>query len=108
MGTSQSINPNPKWKDVSRAVSLASHNSGIPDNQLQGIMRHFVNAVGGSGAGSGRFVSSGGDKVVRMGESDITGSHGGAPHMNFEILEPNPLKNWKMRVKQNMHIFLED
>ncbi|MEA5126910.1 MAG: hypothetical protein VB074_01880 [Proteiniphilum sp.] len=58
MGTSQSVNPsvknNPNWGDLSRAISVASRSADISDNQLQGIMRHFVNAVGGSGAGHGR------------------------------------------------------
>lgn len=58
MGTSQSVNPsvknNPNWGDLSRAISAASHNANISDSQLQGIMKHFVNAVGGSSAGHGR------------------------------------------------------
>lgn len=57
MGTSQSVNPsvknNPNWGDLSRAISAASHNPNISDIQLQGIMKHFVNAIGGSGAGHG-------------------------------------------------------
>jgi hypothetical protein len=63
MGTSQSVNPsvknNPNWGDLSRAISAASHGANISDNQLQGIMRHFVNAVGGSGAGHGRSSTFG-------------------------------------------------
>lgn len=58
MGTSQSINPsaksNPNWGLLSRAISSASGSDAISDNQLNGIMKHFVRAVGGSGAGHGR------------------------------------------------------
>lgn len=63
MGTSQSVNPsvknNPNWGDLSRAISAASQIANISDNQLHGIMRHFVNAVGGSGAGHGRSSTFG-------------------------------------------------
>jgi hypothetical protein len=69
MGTSQSVNPsvknNPNWGDLSRAISSASHSANISDNQLQGIMRHFVNAVGGSGAGHGRSSTFGRAGVSR-------------------------------------------
>ena len=43
-----------------------------------------------------------------MGENDILGRHGGGPHVNFEFLEPNPSKPWKMKVTIGIHIFLED
>ena len=56
--------------------------------------------------GSGRFVSADGTRVARMGESDITGQHGGGPHMNFERLAPNPKKPGKMMVVENRHIYL--
>ena len=63
MGTSQSVNPsvknNPNWGDLSRAISTASRSANISDSQLHGIMRHFVNAVGGSGAGHGRSSTFG-------------------------------------------------
>ncbi len=58
--------------------------------------------------GSGRYVSSDGTRVVRMGESDITGAHGGGPHMNFEELAPNPMKPGKMMVTVNSHVYLID
>ncbi|MFE7455797.1 polymorphic toxin-type HINT domain-containing protein [Streptomyces sp. NPDC057554] len=57
--------------------------------------------------GSGRYVSRSGTRVARMGESDITGQHGGGPHMNFERLAPNPKKPGKMMVTENRHIYLE-
>lgn len=57
-------------------------------------------------AGSGRFVSKDGTRVARMGESDITGQHGGGPHMNFERLAPNPKKPGKSMVVENRHIYL--
>ncbi|MDE6505837.1 MAG: RHS repeat-associated core domain-containing protein, partial [Eubacterium sp.] len=59
-------------------------------------------------AGNGRFISADGTKVVRMGDNDILGKHGGGPHMNFETMAPNPSKPGKMQVVDNMHIYLED
>ncbi|MGW5250742.1 polymorphic toxin-type HINT domain-containing protein, partial [Streptomyces sp. NPDC004129] len=56
--------------------------------------------------GSGRFVSKDGTRVARMGESDITGQHGGGPHMNFERLAPNPKKPGKSMVVENRHVYL--
>ena len=58
--------------------------------------------------GSGRFISKDGRRVFRMGENDILGRHGGGPHVNFEVLEPNPSKPGKMQVIKNIHIYLED
>ncbi|GAA0394138.1 RHS repeat-associated core domain-containing protein [Paenibacillus motobuensis] len=58
--------------------------------------------------GNGRFVSADWTRVVRMGDNDILGKHGGGPHMNFETLVPNPSKPGKMKVDQNLHIYLED
>jgi uncharacterized protein RhaS with RHS repeats len=59
-------------------------------------------------AGSGRFVSDDGTKVFRMGDSDITGAHGGGPHVNFEALEPNPARPGRLRVGANSHVYLTD
>lgn len=56
--------------------------------------------------GSGRYVSADGRRVFRMGVTDITGAHGGGPHVNFETLIPNPAKPGKMMVDQNIHIYL--
>jgi hypothetical protein len=58
--------------------------------------------------GSGRYVSADGTRVFRMGTSDITGAHGGGPHVNFETLIPNPAKPGKMMVDKNFHIYLTD
>ncbi len=58
--------------------------------------------------GSGRFVSQDGTRVFRMGENDILGRHAGGPHVNFEILAPNPDKPGKMKVILDIHIYLED
>jgi RHS repeat-associated protein len=58
--------------------------------------------------GSGRFVSSDGTRVFRMGLSDITGAHGGGPHVNIETLAPNPNKPGKLKVIQNLHIYIKD
>ena len=58
--------------------------------------------------GSGRFVSADGTRVFRMGENDILGRHGGGPHVNFEVLGPNPKKPGKMRVIKDIHIYIKD
>ncbi|WP_126243752.1 DUF6443 domain-containing protein [Chitinophaga rhizosphaerae] len=58
------------------------------------------------GHGTGRFVSADGQRVFRMGVNDITGAHGGGPHVNFETLIPNPLKPGKMKIDMNFHIYL--
>jgi RHS repeat-associated protein len=58
--------------------------------------------------GSGRYVSADGTRVVRMGDTDITGKHDGGPHVNFETLLPNPSKPGKMTVSENIHIYIKD
>lgn len=56
----------------------------------------------------GRYVSSDGRRVVRMGSNDVLGKHGGGRHVNFELLEPNLDKPGKMRVAQDRHVYLTD
>jgi hypothetical protein len=58
--------------------------------------------------GNGRFVSADGKRVVRMGDADILGKHGGGKHMNFEELIPNPNKPGKTQVSTNYHMHLID
>jgi len=62
--------------------------------------------------GNGRYVSADGTRQVRFTDSDLatTNNHAGAPHMNFEVLVPNPSKPGKMipNPKQNIHVYLED
>ncbi len=58
--------------------------------------------------GGGRYVSADGTRVVRMGDGDILGKHGGGPHMNFETRAPNPAKPGKMVVVDNKHVYLTD
>lgn len=69
MGTSQSIDPsvkdNPKWGKLSNAITKASGSERISDDQLQGIMRYFVKAIGGSGAGHGRSSTFGRAGITR-------------------------------------------
>ncbi|MFJ5229290.1 RHS repeat-associated core domain-containing protein [Kitasatospora sp. NPDC088391] len=56
--------------------------------------------------GSGRYVSKDGTRIFRMGESDITGRHGGGPHTNFERMEINP-NTGRMQVVQNDHVYFK-
>ena len=46
-----------------------------------------------------------GTRVFRMGNNDITGKHGGGPHVNLETLIENPNKPGKMKVETNIHVF---
>jgi RHS repeat-associated protein len=57
--------------------------------------------------GSGRYVSEDGQRVARLGDSDILGKHGGGPHINLERLAPNPQKPGKMKVVENRHVYLK-
>ena len=43
-----------------------------------------------------------------MSDSDITGAHGGGPHMNFEELAPNPARPGCMMVTRHSHVYLID
>ena len=58
----------------------------------------------------GRFVSSDGLRQVRMTSSDLTtlNNHAGAPHLNFETLLPNPLKEGKFMITENSHVYIFD
>ena len=58
-------------------------------------------------AGNGRFVSADGTRVVRMGDSDIGGKHGGGSHMNFEALSVDA-RTGRMKVNTNLHVYLTD
>ena len=59
-------------------------------------------------AGSGRFVSGDGLRQIRMGAGDLLGAHGSGPHMNFEVLAPNPARPGTNTVVQNIHVNLID
>jgi len=51
-------------------------------------------------------MSADGTRVVRMGEHELNSS---APlHLNFETLIPNPAKPGKVKVGDNLHIFLKE
>lgn len=56
--------------------------------------------------GGGRFVSADGLRQVRMGDSDILGRHAGGPHMNFEIMRPDPNRPGRFIVEENIHVYL--
>jgi hypothetical protein len=58
--------------------------------------------------GPGRFVSQDGNRQFRIKENDIMGNHAGAPHANFEVLGPNPIKPGKLKVIEDMHVFFTD
>ena len=53
--------------------------------------------------------SLGHPRVFRMTDADILGKHAGAPHVNFEIMAPNPdpLKLGKPKVIINRHIYIK-
>jgi hypothetical protein len=56
-----------------------------------------------------QYVSSDNTRVFRMTDADILGRHGGGPHVNFEILapNPNPLKLGKPTTIINRHVFIK-
>jgi hypothetical protein len=58
--------------------------------------------------GNGRFVSADGKRVVRIGDNDIIGKHGGGSHMNFETLKDNPSRPGKLTGDKNYHIYIEE
>lgn len=58
------------------------------------------------GANSGRYVSADGTRQVRIGDSDITGKHGGGSHINFETLVDNPWKPGKKIIGSNHHVYI--
>lgn len=67
-----------------------------------------------AGRTPGRYVSADGTRVVRMGDNDIYGIHGEdrrrnppvGPHVNFEVLKPNPAKPGKMMIDRDIHVYL--
>jgi hypothetical protein len=102
--------------DTTAAEVLVHNCGGLPpdgtrmstDGALDAAHDYLGEGYNEPAPGSGRFVSEDGTRVVRMGDSDITGAHGPGPHMNFEELEPNPLKPGKMMIIKNNHIILTD
>lgn len=93
---------------TSEATNVGLKNgSNLKTNDALDAAEDFL-GKGYKDAGNGRFISADGTKVVRMGDNDILGKHGGGPHMNFETMAPNPAKPGKMQVIDNMHIYLED
>ncbi len=63
---------------------------------------------GYSEASSGRFVSLDNYRQVRMTASGLAtvNNHAGAPHLNFETLIENPIKEGKFMITGNSHIFI--
>jgi len=60
------------------------------------------------GHGTGRYVSADGLRQVRIGEGDITGAHGGGPHINLEKYTPDPRRPGRLTIRKpdNKHIYL--
>ena len=57
--------------------------------------------------GNGRFVSADGLRQVRMADEDIMGKHGGGPHINFNLLGPNPANPGQLtQIFRSIHIYL--
>jgi len=84
-----------------------SNGMKVTSNEALDLADDFLGS-GYKDLGNGRYMSADGTKVVRMGDSDILGKHGGGPHMNFETLAPNPAKPGKMMVIENIHIYISD
>jgi len=60
------------------------------------------------GQGTGRYISADGLRQVRIGEGDITGAHGGGPHINLERYSPDPRRPGRLTIRKpdNKHIYL--
>ncbi len=60
------------------------------------------------GRGTGRYVSADGLRQVRIGEGDITGAHGGGPHLNLEKYTLDPRRPGRLTIRKpdNKHIYL--
>lgn len=84
-----------------------SNGMKVTSNEALDLADDFL-GYGYKDLGNGRYMSADGTRIVRMGDSDILGKHGGGPHMNFETLVPNPAKSGKMMVIENIHIYLTD
>lgn len=57
--------------------------------------------------GNGRFVSADKLRQIRMDDPDILGHHYKGPHINFDILKPNPIRPNKMIVIDKIHMLLK-
>lgn len=77
----------------------------LPINQALDEAAHFLGA-GYKEAKAGRFVSADGLRQVRMGVGDITGTHAGGPHMNFETKVPIAGRPGRFTLEK-MHIYLD-
>ena len=64
---------------------------------MQGRSLAFIKDVGTA------YAERGG----RMENNDITGKHGGGPHVNLETLIENPNKPGKMKVETNIHVYIK-
>ena len=95
------------------------HNSCGGNNLIDGENMTTNQALSGAddflGAGyqevaPGVFRSKDGLRQIRMTNSDITGAHGGGPHMNFEIGKSitNPNGRVTFKVTDNIQIYLTD
>ena len=94
-------------KKISDEKILSLNNKKMKTNDALDLASNFLEN-GYSEQSKSRFVSKDGRRVVRLGDSDILGKHAGGPHINFELMKPHPKKVGKMKVKDNIHIFLED
>ena len=57
--------------------------------------------------GKSRFVSADRLRQIRMDDADILRHHYKGPHINFDILKPNPIRPNKMIVIDKIHMLLK-
>ena len=99
-------NPNMTWSNGATNQAPASSNTaGLPKNGAtmtsSEVLDTAINFLGPGyvDMGNGRFISSDGVRQVRMGDSDLLGTHGGGPHVNFNLLSPR---------HKNIHVYIAD
>jgi RHS repeat-associated protein len=96
----------PGGEEAGSALRLTDGMSLKTGEALDAATRFLGDGYSEAVAGSGRYVSADGLRQVRMGSTDILGNHGGGPHINFEVLAPNPKKPGTNMIVNNLHIYL--
>lgn len=80
----------------------------LPVSELLEIASEYLGKEGYKDLGNGRFLSESGHQV-RMSADDLLGTHGGGPHINFDLLGPNPKEPGTLTQILSIHIyFFED
>lgn len=99
--------PNDKNRDNINSIKIPKDGTTLSTEDALNAAHEFL-GDGYKDMGNRRYVSRDGLRQVRLGDSDILGQHGGGPHINLEILEENLARPGKMKISQNIHIYLKE